>query len=123
MSTSGINNYKDRREFVRVDYKLPVVIETADITIGNIEGILMNIGAEGVMLKVKNKLYKGLPLKLNLMMKQKLAALIGYVKWHNAESEDYLTGIIFDNNYAENNDKIVDLITEEIISEIKGRIK
>lgn len=123
MNNKKDRNGKEKRKFVRVEYSIPVTVETSDMTVPSAEGVLQDIGAQGAMLVVNNKLNQGLFVKIHLKMKKKCGTLMGYVKWEKEVDSEYATGIVFDETHAEQNDRVVEIITEEIISEIRSRQK
>lgn len=114
---------KDKRNFVRVEYSIPVVLETSDMTVPSAEGVLCDVSAQGVMLTVNNKLNTGLFVKIHLKMKKKCSPFMGHVQWVKEAGSEYTVGVMFDESHAEQNDRVVDLMTREIISEIRRRQK
>lgn len=104
-----------------MEYSIPVVVETADMAIPTIEGELCDVSAQGAMLVVSEKLHSGLFVKIKLKMKNELEPLVGYVKWQKKVDDRYRFGIVFDETFDEQNDKVIEFVTEEIISEIRKK--
>lgn len=121
MNDQKDKNGKEGRKFIRVEYDMPVTIETSDMTVPSTRGVLHDISAQGAMLEVNNKLNPGLFVKVHLSMEKNCDPLTGYVQWEKDAGAGYKVGIIFDEAHAEQNDRIVELVTEEIISEIKNK--
>lgn len=112
---------REDREFIRVEYTVDVLVETSDMTLPTSEGKLCDISAQGAMLIIDRKLHSGLPVRLHLKTKKDLSPLIGYVRWQKKVDDMYRVGIIFDEKYDERNDKIIEIITEEILNEIRRK--
>ncbi len=115
-------NGKEARKFFRVTYNVPILIETSDMIVPSIKGKLCDISGQGVKLVVSEKLHSGLLVKLHLKT-EKEATLVGHVRWQKKINDGYRVGIIFDESYSEQNNMAVELITTEIINEIKERQK
>lgn len=113
---------KKIRKFIRVTYSIPVFVETSDMTIPSAQAELSDISGQGVKLVVSEKLHSGLLVKLHLKT-EKEATLVGHVRWQKKINDGYRVGIIFDESYSEQNNMAVELITTEIINEIKERQK
>jgi len=114
-------NASEHREFVRVEYDLPVEIETGDVVIPMTEGFLEDVSAQGAMFLSKEKLYPGLSIKLKVKLKKTQVKLYGQVIWQKKQDSIYKAGIKFDDSFSENNDKAVELIIKEIIDESKPK--
>jgi hypothetical protein len=50
-------------------------------------------------------------------MKSDLAPLVGNVQWARPAGDNYQVGIKLDESLAEQNDRVIDMITDEIIDE------
>lgn len=105
------------RRFIRVKYNVPVIVETGDMALSELDGHIQDISAQGVMFETTEKLYPGLLVRLQLKMKSDLAPLVGNVQWARPSGDNYQVGIKLDESLAEQNDRVIDMITDEIIDE------
>jgi hypothetical protein len=112
---------KKLRNKIRVEYKIPVIVETGDVTIPEIEGVLRDISTQGAKIEADKKLYLGIFLKIYVKTKKEVGPLLGVVKWEKQSEGKYSYGILFDEAHAEQNYNIVEIVTEEILNEIKQK--
>ncbi|MFC2061791.1 PilZ domain-containing protein [Elusimicrobiota bacterium] len=115
------NKEEESREYVRVEYTIPIIVESADMTIPPAEGFLKDISAQGAMFEIKEKLHTGLLVRIKLKMKKETAPICGYVKWMKDIGDRFRVGILLDDSVAEQNDKVIEMITAEIINETKSK--
>ncbi|MGM0442160.1 MAG: PilZ domain-containing protein [Elusimicrobiota bacterium] len=115
MNKNNKNRGKEKRKFIRVNYSIPVTVETSDVTYQTGKGELKNISADGAMIEVPCKLCSGLLVKVKLDMEKKVEPLVGYVKWQKKYRDNYHIGIKFADDFAEQNDRAVITITQKII--------
>ena len=86
-----------------------------------IEGSLMDVSAQGAMVSIPEKLPVGIKLRILLNVNNAYHNLIGFLKWQKEWFGEYMTGVIFDEESSEQNDRIVELITQEIIEGLNKR--
>ncbi len=114
---------EEGREYIRVKYNVPVIVETADMALSGLDGYIQDISAQGVMFEVSEKLYPGLLVRLQLKMKSDLAPLVGNVQWVRVSEDKYLVGVKLDDTVAEQNDRVIEMVTDEIINESRKEKK
>lgn len=118
------NDFSDKRKYVRVSLNIPVSIQTADVTIPRARGFLQDISATGAMFETTVKMQRSLLVRIFIDLDQKFGPLIGNVVWQNQTAAGNLrTGIKLDDSSAEQNDKVVEVVVEKIIEEIKNKTK
>ncbi|MFH1416339.1 MAG: PilZ domain-containing protein [Elusimicrobiota bacterium] len=111
-----IRQGNESRRYVRVEYNVPAVIKTSDVAVPSANGALLDIGADGVLLEVDTKLYSGMLLSIEIENSGKEPKILaGYIRWTEKTDEKYMAGVMFDETRAVENDRIVEIITEEII--------
>lgn len=108
------------RSFIRVECCIDIIIKTSDMAIPEIKGKLCDISAQGAMLTTHEKLYEGLPLNIHIKINESLPPLTGYVKWQEQNNEFFKIGIVFEDRFVEQNDRVVHAVTEYILKEIEN---
>ena len=109
---------KNKREYTRVTYNMPLVIEPADIAIPVSEGRLCDISLTGCMAEINEKPVIGLMIRISV---KKFPALVGHIRWLSQLNRGYRVGIMFDESASEKNRQIIDMITSEILNETRAR--
>lgn len=116
------NKGREHRSKMRVDYYVPVHIETGDMAIPSIGGIVCDLSAQGAMLIVKEKLYSGLLVKMSFEMDKSIDPIVGYVQWQRkTDTGEYKIGIKFDGDLSAQETRVVNLITEKMIEETRKK--
>ena len=122
MNENKEQNGREHRRKMRVDYYVPVHIETGDMAIPSMGGVICDLSAQGAMLIVKEKLYNGLLVKVTFEMEKKFDPIVGYVQWQRpGEPGEYKIGIRFDDDLSEQEIRVINLITEKMINETREK--
>ncbi|MFW6134041.1 MAG: PilZ domain-containing protein [Elusimicrobiota bacterium] len=107
----------EKRKFIRVDYELPVKVETGDVAVPSFEGRLKDISAQGLKIESHEKIYPGTAIRIGVEINDELFSLVGYIRWMKEKGIGYILGIMLDESHAEHNNKTVEKIIEKVINE------